>query len=283
VSADGRFVAFSSGASNLHPDDTDGGLAGEDVFVRDLQLNTTTLVSRAAGATGDKGNNQSFTPAVSADGRFVAFSSIASNLHPDDGDAVLDVFRRDVLGPRPAQPPSGQPPSGQPPSGQRPVGPAAPAQPGCPLVGNVVVGTPADDVRGGGALSDIIFGRGGADLLRGLGGADCLYGQRGADRLLGGRGRDRLFGGPGADRLVGGAGNDQLRDHPGRDRLLGGRGRDRLNPGRGRDRVAAGPGNDRVLARDSAADTIDCGPGRRDLALIDRLDDTRRCERVRVP
>jgi hypothetical protein len=37
-------------------------------------------------------------PAISADGRFVAFDSIASNLHPDDGDDTQDVFRRDVLG-----------------------------------------------------------------------------------------------------------------------------------------------------------------------------------------
>jgi Tol biopolymer transport system component len=96
ISADGRFVAFESGASNLHPDDGD---LNNDVFVRDLEAHTTTLVSRATGATGANGNDQSYTPAISADGRFVAFESYATNLHPDDGNGLQDVFRRDVLGP----------------------------------------------------------------------------------------------------------------------------------------------------------------------------------------
>ena len=55
-----------------------------DVFVRDLQANTTTLVSRASGASGVKGVTNSFAPSLSSDGRFVAFHSIAWNLTPDD-------------------------------------------------------------------------------------------------------------------------------------------------------------------------------------------------------
>jgi Tol biopolymer transport system component len=111
ISADGRFVTFTSTASNLDPDDGD---ATEDVFVRDLQANTTTLVSRAGGATGAKGDGQSNAPAISGDGRFVAFSSRAANLHPADGDTDQDVFRRDVLGPPPVPPPVGpaRPPVG---------------------------------------------------------------------------------------------------------------------------------------------------------------------------
>ena len=81
ISADGRFVAFMSSATNLHADDSDTLL---DVFVRDLQANTTTLVSRADGATGVKGNDVSLFPSISADGRLVTFDSPASNLHPDD-------------------------------------------------------------------------------------------------------------------------------------------------------------------------------------------------------
>jgi hypothetical protein len=65
VSADGRLVAFDSFASNLHPDDGDNSA---DVFVRDLQAGTTTLVSRAAGAGGAKANNYSDEAAESADG-----------------------------------------------------------------------------------------------------------------------------------------------------------------------------------------------------------------------
>jgi Ca2+-binding RTX toxin-like protein len=199
-------VGFTSNASNLHPDDTD---ATDDVFVRDLQADTTTLVSRAAGPTGTKGDNVSERPTISADGRLVAFHSIASSLHPDDPDAQRDVFVRDVLGPPPpGQQPLAQPPPGRPPPGQPPAGTANRAPPGCPLAGNRIVGTGGDDERAGGALSDIMLGRSGDDLLRGLGGADCLYGERGADRLLGGRGRDRVFGGRGTDRLAGGGGGD---------------------------------------------------------------------------
>ena len=101
ISADGRYVAFESEGSNLHPDDTDRSY---DVFVRDLEANTTTVVSRPAGAAVGKGNRYSYEPAMSGDGRFVAFASAATNLHPDDGDTTLDVFRRDVLGlaPEPA-------------------------------------------------------------------------------------------------------------------------------------------------------------------------------------
>ena len=56
ISPGGRFVAFDSNASNLHPDDTD---ATGDVFVRDLQAGTTTLISRASGADGAKGDGDS--------------------------------------------------------------------------------------------------------------------------------------------------------------------------------------------------------------------------------
>src|SRR4051794_36626829 len=82
ISSDGRFVAFASNATNLVTEDADGT---SDIVVRDLQTNTTTLVSRASGA-GVKSNADSFTPAISANGRFVAFASNASNLSPDDTD-----------------------------------------------------------------------------------------------------------------------------------------------------------------------------------------------------
>jgi hypothetical protein len=106
LSAGGRFVAFGSFASNLHPDDGDTIL---DVFVRDLQAGTTTLASRTAGAAGAKGNGGSNTPSISPDGRFVAFESDASNLDPGDGDTTRDVFLRDVLGPPPAPAPTPSP------------------------------------------------------------------------------------------------------------------------------------------------------------------------------
>ncbi len=91
ISSDGRFVAFSSGASNLVPGDV-GNEA--DVFVRDLQAGTTTPVS--LGNTGNQGNDSSLESSISNDGRFVAFQSYATNLVPDDTNGQSDTFIRDL-------------------------------------------------------------------------------------------------------------------------------------------------------------------------------------------
>ena len=71
------------------PGDTNG--AG-DVFVRDRQTGTTRRVSVSSG--GVQGNGDSFDPAISADGRFVAFESDATNLVPGDTNGAADVFVR---------------------------------------------------------------------------------------------------------------------------------------------------------------------------------------------
>jgi Tol biopolymer transport system component len=90
ISADGRFVAFHSAATNLVAGDTNGFF---DVFVHDRQTGITTMVS--VDSSGSQGNGLSAFPAISADGRFVAFHSIASNLVPADTNADLDVFVHD--------------------------------------------------------------------------------------------------------------------------------------------------------------------------------------------
>lgn len=92
VSADGRYVAFSSAATNLAPGDTDDG---NDVYVRDRQLGTTTLVSvSSAGVKGDSGG---WLPTLSADGRFVSFNSESTNLVPNDTNGQIDLFVRDLF------------------------------------------------------------------------------------------------------------------------------------------------------------------------------------------
>ena len=92
ISADGRFVAFISDASNLVPGDSN---RVDDVFVRDRQLGTTRRVN--VGPEGIQANNFNLfqQPAISADGRFVAFTSFASNLVPGDTNRTWDVFVRD--------------------------------------------------------------------------------------------------------------------------------------------------------------------------------------------
>ncbi|MBI4880922.1 MAG: PD40 domain-containing protein [Planctomycetes bacterium] len=91
VSADGRFVAFESAAANLVPGDTNGHT---DIFLHDTQSGTTLLVSVAQG--GAPADNSSYSAAVSADGRFVAFWSYASSLVPGDVNGYGDVFVRDT-------------------------------------------------------------------------------------------------------------------------------------------------------------------------------------------
>ena len=86
-------MAFASGADNLSRDDND---AVSNVFERDTQQNTTTLVSRASGAARDGGSEDSFVASISADGRFVAFQSGADNLSNEDNDSVNNDFVRDT-------------------------------------------------------------------------------------------------------------------------------------------------------------------------------------------
>ena len=90
ISADARFVAFSSDASNLVPGDTN---LAPDIFVRDRQTGTTERVS--VDSVGSQATGSSFEPAISADGRFVAFGSIASNLVPADTNGTRDIFVHD--------------------------------------------------------------------------------------------------------------------------------------------------------------------------------------------
>ena len=99
ISGDGRYVAFTTAASNLGGGDLRGRT---QVFVRDVKARTTTLVSRASGARGAVANDYSADPAVSRDGRYVAFSSAARNLDAAGRDlrAFVDsgshVFVRDL-------------------------------------------------------------------------------------------------------------------------------------------------------------------------------------------
>ena len=92
MSLDGRFVAFSSDADNLVADDANGVA---DVFMRDLHTGETTLISRPA--RGGQGNGPSYSPAMSVDGRWVAFVSAASNLVKRDRNGVADIFLLDRM------------------------------------------------------------------------------------------------------------------------------------------------------------------------------------------
>ena len=101
LSGDGRYVTFDSLASNLVPGDTNDAF---DIFVRDRDTDANGTFDEAGGVSttrvsvdgsGDESNWHSFTPSISADGRYVAFESDASDLVPGDGNGTTDIFVHD--------------------------------------------------------------------------------------------------------------------------------------------------------------------------------------------
>ena len=146
--------------------------------------------------------------------------------------------------------------------------------------GNVIVGTSAGET---------LCGLGGDDTIEAGGGDDTVFGDAcnllarlvaaqsatsGADKLFGGAGNDKLYGAGGADALDGGAGNDLLEGGGGKDKLTGGAGKDKLNGGKD---------DDKLSAADGVKDTVDCGPGKKDSATVDRKDKVKKgCEKLKV-
>jgi Tol biopolymer transport system component len=175
ISADGRYVAFDSEASNLVSGDTN---RSQDIFVYDIVANTTRRVSVATDGT--QGNSDSFYPSISADGRYVAFTSYADNLV--SGDTHYSNYSTDIF-----------------------------VYDSSAVSQNPWIGTPRDDTctyTG----TDNFTGKGlaGNDKVVGNIGNDFLHGGAGNDSLLGGAGNDSLVGGIGRDTLLGGDGNDIL-------------------------------------------------------------------------
>jgi Tol biopolymer transport system component len=233
ISSDGRFVAFTSGASNLVPGDTNNQ---SDIFVRDLSTNTTTRIS--VDSAGNQGNNFSYKPSISADGRFVAFRSDASNLVPQDTNNQTDIFVRDLLTNTTTyisvdpvdtlKIESSVPPSisanGRLVAFDSDVSNLVPGDTnnakdifvsdtgstpgGINNPRNVINGTSSDDNLTGTPGNDTINGLEGDDVLTGLRSNDILNGGDDNDILNGGKGFDTLNGGLGDDNLIGGVGSD---------------------------------------------------------------------------
>lgn len=91
VSTDGRFVAFRSAATNLVQGDTNGKA---DVYLKDMQTGKVTRVS--VSAEGSEGNEDCQQPAISADGRYVAFHTLSDSFVADDTNAKMDVYLKDT-------------------------------------------------------------------------------------------------------------------------------------------------------------------------------------------
>ena len=165
LSANGRYVAFNSSATNLVSGDTNGKY---DIFIKDLQ---TGAIARVNAADGAQPNGDSGALSFSADGRYVAFSSLASNLVTGDTNRFVDVF----IAPNPFFPSS---------SGGS----------GGPVVDRVVYDTLGTDVLTGGAGNDTIYSYGGNDTIYADGGNDYI--------VLSGSGTSLVMGGYGDDTVV---------------------------------------------------------------------------------
>jgi Tol biopolymer transport system component len=92
LSSDGRLIAYESIAGNIVTNDSNGV---SDIFVYDMQSNTTTRIS--ISTNGTQANGMSLNATISADGRYVAFESAATNLISGDTNGVNDIFVRDML------------------------------------------------------------------------------------------------------------------------------------------------------------------------------------------
>ena len=93
ISADGRFVAFESLATNLVKNDATGST--RDVFVHDRATGKTRLVSRSSNGSQGTGAGTATRPSISANGRYIAFASGRNGLVPGDADGLVDVFVHD--------------------------------------------------------------------------------------------------------------------------------------------------------------------------------------------
>jgi Tol biopolymer transport system component len=256
ISADGRFVAFYSRASNLVEDD---GNSAFDVFVHDRQTGKTTRVS--VDSNGREWEENSREPAISPDGRYVAFSQDATDLGEKDLSEEFDVFVRDRETQETRQ-------ISLTPNGSKPSNPynfslaSSISYQGRQIaffshaedlvfddfneVSDVFVyDFDADEEEETPALNEIVDRD--YNFLEGEARSDRLEGETAQDLLQGNQGNDTLIGNGGKDTLVGGSGNDDLQGNGGKDILNGGSGNDNLDGGTDRDILKGGPGNDNFI------------------------------------
>lgn len=277
ISDDGRYLSFQSVSTNLSVDDAD---ATDDVFVRDTVAGVTKLASRATGLAGAKGDASSTAPAISGDGRYLSFESLATNLATGDTNAVGDVFHRDLQTGTTLLLSRASGANGAVADGQS-------FQPSISTDGlTVVFGSTATNLHGddADASSDVYVrevppppappAAGCAPtnscftntnptvgavprvcpdgnslkvtcILRGNG-IILIRGTNAGDTLVGRPGSDIIYGYGGKDTIIGDRGTDKLFGRAGRDELYGGQGDDFLLGGDGADVIDGGTGNDQI-------------------------------------
>ncbi|HEY9805890.1 MAG TPA: hypothetical protein V6D04_04940, partial [Candidatus Obscuribacterales bacterium] len=308
ISADGRFVAFEFDASNLVPGDTNDKT---DIFVRDTLTNTTTRVS--VDSAGNQGNSVSYSPSISADGRFVAFESFASNLVPGDTNDERDIFVRDTLTNTTTRVSVDSAGNHRNIDSDNPSISADGRFVAFESYAFNIVGAPLSDILVRDTLTNttttvsvdsagnpgeafnpsisadgrfVAFDSNSSNLVpgqtsnyRNIFVADTsstpnvINGTDGNDNLTGTSGNDIINGVEGDDVLTGLRANDVLNGGDGNDILYGGKGSDTLNGGLGNDNLVGGVGKDVfVLGAGLGVDTIsDFGNGQDTIQLINGL------------
>jgi Ca2+-binding RTX toxin-like protein len=242
-SADGRTVVFTSEASNLVAGDSN---ISHDVFVKDLQSGAIQRVS--AEAAGAQGNAGSYNPQFSADGRYLVFTSDASNLVAGDSNGAGDIFR--VANPFHID------------SGvdtvQSSISYTLPtAVENLKLTGSGALngtGNTLDNLFYAGAGNNVLDGAAGNDTVSYVfasAGVTVSLASAGA-QATGGSGTDTLIS---IEHLIGSGFNDSLTGNTGNNILHGGAGSDFLNGATGADTMLGGDGTD-YYAVDHAGDLV---------------------------
>jgi Tol biopolymer transport system component len=247
ISADGRFVAFESLASNFVPNDSNG--FNRDIFVKDL--GTGAVARLSVTASGAEQNGISFDPEISGDGHYVVFQSGSSNLISGDTNGNPDLFM--AINPfwGTAAPPTG------------------------------LTGTSGNDPLTGTSDSDTILGLGGNDTLDGGAGNDTMSGGAGNDTFivdasgdqvteagnggidtvkssvsytLGANVENLMLTGTGKINGIGNALGNTLTGNSGNNVLDGKGGADKVNGGTGNDTITWGAGD--AVNGDAGSDTL---------------------------
>lgn len=212
LNADGRFVVYESTASNLVAGDTNGK---SDIFLYDRVLHTTARIS--GSSNGTQGNGDSFNPATSGDGRYVAYHSFATNLVAGDFNNATDVFVYDTLTHRTIR------------ASVAPDGRELTSFASSFLFDKLNAGfsvTPAISADG----HFVSFFSDAANLIAGAPYNGCAYYVVDIQQIF--ANTTESFGGDNDDTLTGGITDDSLYGAGGSDRLIGGSGVDILDGGR---------------------------------------------------
>lgn len=226
MSADGRFIAFASRATDLGPD-----VSGDEFYIYlydavDGSISVASLDEDGKPISDFRGPIQ-----ISGDGSTVVFTSNTSDLVSGDTNGVPDVFAISLRT-------------------ERCAGMLATIAGSGEIIGtdgdDVVLASAGPDTIDTGAGDDIICALGGGDIIDAGAGNDVIYAGSGNDTIYAGNGRDLVFGGKDDDIVNAGAGNDRAFGGPGIDIVRGNEGADRISGGAGDDTLIGGPGTDRL-------------------------------------